>query len=219
MGGALMEIFYLLFFIFAVSLDSFAVGMALGLGKIKLNPVSYVVIGVVSFLLMVAALLFGSLLGDLLGEKWSRWLGGLILIVLGALTARANIYNKKSQPTIPSTSQEKIRQEGSFLKRLLGLLDNPLEADLDCSASIGFLESTLLALALALDAFAAGLGAALSGYPILLTASLAGLAAFVFLRTGYYLGCSLCNSWNCPLLKILPGLLLIALGLLKIWGV
>jgi putative Mn2+ efflux pump MntP len=69
---------------------------------------------------------------------------------------------------------------------------------------------------LSLDAFGAGIGAAMIGYPPLLTAVLIAAASGSFLWVGTRVGFRV-SGWRwVRQLTLLPGIILIAIGLLKL---
>lgn len=78
------------------------------------------------------------------------------------------------------------------------VLTRPKEADLDKSGIISINESILLGFALALDAFGAGIGAAMLGYSPLITALLTAGMSGLFLFSGIMFGSYL---WRIPALQ------------------
>lgn len=73
-------------------------------------------------------------------------------------------------------------------------------ADMDNSGSISSAEAFLLGTALSLDAFGAGIGAAMMGFPPVPTAFLIALMSALFLRLGMWIGFSCAKN-----LKIVSG--------------
>src|SRR5699024_11807929 len=74
------------------------------------------------------------------------------------------------------------------MKELASILQDPMQADKDRSGVISITESFVLGTALALDAFAAGLGASMLGYTPLLTAVLVATMSGLFLYSGLKIG-------------------------------
>lgn len=98
------------------------------------------------------------------------------------------------------------------LENVRTVLSRPKEADLDKSGIISLNESILLGFALALDAFGAGIGAAMLGYSPFTTALLTACMSGVFLYSGIMFGSYL---WRIPALQrlsFLPSVFLITLG-------
>lgn len=65
----------------ATSIDAFAVGIGFGVVKVNI-ALAVSMIGIVTGILVVAAILIGRKFGDLLGSK-AEILGGVILVIIG----------------------------------------------------------------------------------------------------------------------------------------
>ncbi|SDN19200.1 putative sporulation protein YtaF [Paenibacillus sp. yr247] len=98
---------------------------------------------------------------------------------------------------------------------VIQILRTPSIADVDKSGNISASEATLLGLALSLDAFGAGIGAALIGFVPLLTASVISLSSGSFIALGLRIGFRYAEMTWLKKLSILPGCVLIIMGLLK----
>lgn len=108
----------------------------------------------------------------------------------------------------------------SFEIRKLGLviqiLRSPVQADMDNSGSISSWEAMWLGIALSLDAFGAGLGAAMLGFSPLGTASVVALFSGIFLMLGMKVGLRFASKNGMRLISYLPALLLIIMGIMKL---
>ncbi len=105
------------------------------------------------------------------------------------------------------------------LKRLglvIQILRAPQTADVDKSGVISASEAVMLGAALSLDAFGAGLGAALLGLPALLTSLVIALASAMFLMAGMRFGFRFSAWRGMQALSFLPGILLIVMGIMKL---
>ncbi|KGP81093.1 MULTISPECIES: manganese efflux pump [unclassified Paenibacillus] len=99
---------------------------------------------------------------------------------------------------------------------VIQILRSPSKADMDNSGSISVQEAMWLGIALSLDAFGAGLGAALLGFPTLWTALVIALFSGVFLSMGMRVGLRFAAlSWM-RRLSVLPALLLMIMGIMKL---
>ncbi len=76
-------------------------------------------------------------------------------------------------------------------------------------------EAAVLGLALALDGFGAGFGAAMAGYSPLVTGLLVALVKVAFVSLGQRAGRRLTAFALTRHLQVLPGLIILALGLMK----
>ena len=211
---------------FAVSLDSFGVGLTYGLRKIRISIVPLILISLLSGLMILLAIQIGSGLLYIIPESAAQSLGGVLLLLIGVWT----IYHLFSQKNKTSALQqyEHKQKKGIFtdnvitieIKRLgilIQILKTPMEADIDKSGEISLAEAGILGLALSLDAFGAGIGAALVGYSPLLTAALISLCSFCCLYFGVLFGKTFSTVQMFQKLSYLPGIMLILLGMTKIF--
>jgi putative sporulation protein YtaF len=212
-----------LFIAFALSLDGFGVGIAYGLNKIKMTSVSLVIIGLCTALARGISLLFGQLISPWLAVISPNVLGAAILMIIGSYqliqAARKNITGKAVPVMTGAVGAEdtyitliciKLKIFGLVIK----VLKTPNAADLDGSGTINAKESVILGVALSLDAFAAGMAAAMTGISFYVIA-LVAILQILMLRTGQLLTGKL-PSVILSKVKFLPGLLLIMIGGLKL---
>lgn len=215
---------------FAVSLDSFGVGLTYGLRKIRIPIFSLLVISCLSGLMILLAIQIGSGLLLFLPSSVAKILGGLILIAIGAWTIyhlfvqkekddhgdQRQVDDRQSDASIlPET--DVITIEMKRLGILIQILKTPSKADIDKSGEISMAEAAVLGLALSLDAFGAGIGAALIGLPSFLTALSIAVCSFLFLYFGVLFGKTFSSIKIFQKLSFLPGVMLIILGLSKIF--
>ncbi len=218
-----MQSVLVILFVVAVSMDGLVVGMALGVGQVKVPFSALGIISVTSFLLVFPSLILGDYLGAILPPHIGAFVGGIILIVLGLFFLLKTGGNTCWQAS-PSFRVHFPPSKSGFWswvspRRLLYLIKNPLRADLDSSGYLSYGEALLLGFALAADAFGAGLGVALSGFPIFFVSAAVGLGKFLFVWSGYFLGAVLGHQLRSKFFSYLPGIFLVALGFLNILGV
>ncbi|WP_165967230.1 sporulation membrane protein YtaF [Jeotgalibacillus sp. S-D1] len=209
-----------LLLILAVSLDSFGVGVSYGLRRITIPFTGLCTIMLCSGFMVMTSMSIGKLLTAVISVEIIEIFGGLILIAIGlislkaALTSRDKKKSDSQKHVMPvKTIEEEVR--GSFfqkLKLVIKVLKNSQAADVDRNGRISFNEGLLLGIVLGLDAFGAGMGAALLGYsPVITSCFIAFLsAAFVYfgMKSGFYL-----TKWNwAQKMSLLPPILLIAIG-------
>lgn len=99
---------------------------------------------------------------------------------------------------------------------VIQILRTPSSADMDASGSISSMEAMLLGIALSLDAFGAGLGAALLGFSPVSTSLMIALFSGTFLLLGMRTGLKLSGRYWMKHAAALPALLLIAMGIMKL---
>lgn len=199
----------------AVSLDSFSVGLTYGLRKMKIPIKSILIIACCSAFTLLISMGIGHTIARFISPAFADSLGGIILIVLGAWVLYQFFRPEKLKEVLP---HEKIivNFEIKSLGLVINILRKPMAADIDKSGTITGIEAFLLGFALSLDAFGAGIGAAMLGYsPYYLAVSVAVMSS-LFVFAGMRIGDVFSNvSWmqRC---SFIPGLLLIIIGIWKI---
>lgn len=217
---------------FAVSLDGFGVGVTYGLRKIRIPILSVFIIACCSGFIIWLSMQAGGWLGEYISESAAKLIGAVILIAIGcwALYQLARSKGDEGDAEAQEEKAEKAVTAGAAaletaqllkleLKRLglvIQILRTPQAADVDRSGIISASEAVMLGVALSLDAFGAGLGAALLGLPALLTSVVIAAASAIFLVTGTQLGLRFSAKRGMQALSYLPGILLIMMGIMKL---
>lgn len=218
---------------FAVSLDSFGVGLNYGLRRIKIPKTSILIIAGFSGMMMFVSMLLGAWIAPILPEQYASWTGGAILIIIGCwafiqMRRQKDQGEEKHGYTRSRTSEHDVKPVRNLdPKRVLHLefrrlgivieiLRTPSTADIDRSGTISSGEAVLLGTALALDAFGAGIGAAFIGLTPWLTAPMIAIFCAIFLWLGYGAGQVASHIVWLRKLSFLPSVILIVLGLSKL---
>jgi putative sporulation protein YtaF len=220
----------------AVSLDGFGVGVTYGLRRIRIPVLSVGIIALCSGTVVWLSMQIGALLSGYLSPHAARGIGACLLILIGAW-ALYQLWRRKLHSTDDEQETSEVHAAGrpaSFaaegkptattvvileLKRLgivIQILRTPQIADVDRSGVISASEAVLLGFALSLDSFGAGLGAAMIGFSPLLTAAVLSTASGLLLLAGLQLGLRFAAWPGMRTLSVLPGVMLIAMGLMKL---
>lgn len=201
-------LFYMGLFILviAVSLDGFGVGVTYGMKKTRIPFSALLIIMLCSGVVVLLSMTIGDFLNSFISPQKAEIIGGMILIFLG-LFSLFNIIQSKVDVDLSEL------KDSERLQRLKTVLSTPDQADLDQSGVITTGEAFLLGTALALDAFGAGLGAAIIGYSPLLTAVSVAIMSGAFLFCGIQMGMLLLQNRQMQKLSFLPPILLISLGI------
>jgi putative sporulation protein YtaF len=223
--------FSLLLLAFALSLDSFGVGVTYGLRKMRIPMGSILIICLCSGLIIMVSMQAGALLMRFLSPVFTSLLGAVILIGIGCWSLIQSIQNgtdkEEAGEAVPHEKEsESDVAEGpnkmlfSMELRKIGLvihiLRSPSAADTDRSGSISAQEAIWLGMALSLDSFGAGLGAAMLGYTPLPTAATIAVFSGLFLIAGMKAGFRLAAFRFMKVFSVLPALLLIIMGMMKL---
>lgn len=212
-----MILFYtgLLFLVIAVSLDGFGVGITYGMRRIVVPKSALFIIMMCSGVVVLLSMLIGTVLNSFLSVSIAETIGGAILIVIGLFSLINVIRNQLKQGELDE-EEHQATTAGNF-QSLRTVIAKPDKADLDRSGTISLGEATLLGTALALDAFGAGIGAAILGYSPFITPILIAVMSGVFVHFGIKVGVILSKNKRLERMNFLPPILLITLGVLNLF--
>jgi len=200
---------------FAVSMDSFSVGFTYGLRKMALPWKSALIIACCSALSMFTAVAMGKLASAWLPGWVAEMAGGLILILLGAWVLY-QFFRPSKESQAGNEERTIVNYEIRSLGLVIKILKKPLSADFDLSGTITGIEAILLGLALSLDSFGAGIGAAMIGLPPVVLSLAAAVMSSGFVYAGIKCGAYF-SKWRwCEKIAFLPGMLLIVIGIWKL---
>jgi len=217
----------------AVSLDGLSAGMMYGVRKIRIPFLSIVIVSLCSAFVLFGSMSFGGLFVELLPERAAQWIGASILIGIGVwailqmrLTSRREAESAALEAaagppavteTLPAAEERTLLQwEIRQLGLIIRIWRTPSMADVDRSGVISASEAVLLGLALSLDSLGAGIGAALIGFPPVATSLLIGAASGLCIAGGVKLGFLFAGLRWIERLTLLPGCILIVMGILKL---
>ncbi|AIQ12204.1 membrane protein [Paenibacillus durus] len=236
-------IFSLLLLAFALSLDGFGVGITYGLRKLKIPLPSVLIISLCSGVVMCVSMQVGVLLSKVVSPHIASLIGAVIILIMGCWSLVQLVVQRDDERTegetggMPGNAEnqspdglavtDKTREEDpeksavfSLELRRLGIvvqiLRTPSSADMDKSGSISPVEALVLGVALSLDAFGTGLGAALLGFNPLWTSLVIALFSGSILLLGLHTGLRFAGTSWMKHASVLPALLLIAIGILKL---
>lgn len=207
-----MSLFTLVIIAVAVSIDGFWGGFAFGLRRIRILPISLVIISSWSIVCTMAAMLIGVYLKNYISIEAAKYIGTSLLVLLGILTLREG-YKQKNERLELKKSSKKYNLEFSNLFRVLR---DPTLADYDHENDIKPLEGTLLGIAVAMDASIAAFTLALLGANPFTTPFLFALAHFVMIGLGNIIARMNIVNHYAEKFALLPGFILILLGLLRL---
>lgn len=210
-----MQWIALMMLAFSVSLDSFGVGLTYGLRSMRLPVKSLLIITGCSAVTLLGAMGIGTVMTHWLSGHSAERIGGVILLMIG-VWALYQVFRPEKKDKNRSSSNLLFNMEIRSLGIMIQILQSPTKADMDDSGAITGIEAVFLGLALSLDAFGAGIGAALIGFSPLLTALFVSSMSALFVLVGMKMGHWFAHLEWVNKLSVLPGVLLILLGLWKL---
>ncbi len=206
----------LLLLAMAISLDSFSTGVVYGLRKMKIPIKSIIIIAICTAISLGIAMFAGQLLLHVLSPTIANRIGGVILIMIGGWVVFQFFRSERAHIEKEEVEERLVLDwEIKALGIVIHILKKPTRADFDQSGTITGVEALLLGVALSLDAFGAGIGAAMIGYSPFMLSGLAALMSGVFLTTGLHIGSFFSKSAGIQKFAFMPGVLLILIGILK----
>ncbi|ASS69047.1 sporulation membrane protein YtaF [Paenibacillus sp. RUD330] len=230
----------LLLLSFAVSVDGFGVGVTYGLRRIRIPMLSVLIITGCSGIVILLAMKVGAWLSGFVSPEGAKLIGAAILMLIGSYTLAQQLRRVKEEEVKPDAGSARdnpdpaampeggpngaplppaavLTLEIKKLGLVIQILKTPQAADMDSSGSISAGEALLLGSALSLDAFGAGLGAAMVGLVPWVTACCIMLASGLFLVGGLRFGFRFSGVNRMKALSFLPGVLLLLIGFGKLW--
>lgn len=232
----MLPVVSLLLLALAVSLDGFGVGVMYGLRKIRIPLLSVAIISLCSGFIIFSSMQIGVLMSRFVDPSVAKSIGAVILMGIGVwaiyqmLTGKGETEEHDDDPhtsdaaasaDLPAadsvTAKEIVYIELKRFGLVIQILRTPSIADMDRSGNISPYEAMLLGIALSLDAFGAGIGAALLGFTPWLTSAVIALSSGTFLSLGLSFGFRFANLKWLRKLSILPGFVLIIMGIMKLF--
>ncbi|HLR62021.1 MAG TPA: sporulation membrane protein YtaF [Lentibacillus sp.] len=198
----------LILLIIGVSIDGFGAGMTYGLRRVHVPLAALGIIMLCSGLIVYISMTIGNVIKSFITPALTDNIGGIILLAIG-LYCLYNVIRSKQEPPAEIVSDEETWDNFKTVMK------EPHQADLDQSGRISLSEAVLLGFALAIDAFGAGLGAAMLGYSPIVTATSIALMSGLFVLCGVKTGIFLSQKKWMQKLTLLPPFLLMILGILN----
>lgn len=207
-----MGLFYVILLSVGVSIDAMAAGTAYGLKNIRMPLISLTVIGIITGLFTIGAMLSAQLFAESINSSLVAVIGAVLLFALGfwniIVEYLARVTNK---------NDSKTKKTGNSLgEGIIDIMAEPEKADSDKSNSISSIEAISLGIALGMDnmiaTFAACMLVNLPAYTPLIMAGVQMSLIVVGIQVATYcVPHSVKNG-----LPYLPGVVLMILGLTRL---
>lgn len=212
-----MNLFYVLLLGFAVSIDGFVAGIAYGLKNIYMPITSLLIVCITTILCTGVAMAIAYILGTFINTQLAILLGALVLLIIGLFSLFQEYLIKDANDFI--TNGEAISPKVTFSigRLVINIMADPEQADVDHSQRINPLEALFLGLALGVDNMVATFAAALMGSLPLYTPLIMGLIQIIVITAGIYTSRHFISDKLKKRFPYVPGIILILLGLLRLW--
>ncbi|ABO50125.1 protein of unknown function DUF204 [Desulforamulus reducens MI-1] len=213
-----MELLTLVVFALALNMDALGTGVAYGIRKIRIPFLSLLIISGMSVLTIIFSMTAGQMVSKLISPAFAHRLGGILLLLVGIWILIQSIKDAKQDNLEDLAEFERTVMQIRIksLGLVIHILREPSKADLDKSGVISAREALLLGIALSMDAFGAGFAVSMFGFSTALTAVVVGIGHILMTYAGLVLGKYFAYSSLGRQLALVPGCILILLGLFKI---
>ncbi|MDF2800996.1 MAG: ytaF [Anaerocolumna sp.] len=189
-----MGIFMIVLMTLAATADSFIIAFNYGIKKVIISNSSNLFIAIFCLLGTLVSMLIGEFLGGLVTVHTANILGSVVLVGFSIYMLKNALF----------TSEEDTHQ----------YTQDPTAVDKDNSKVIEFKESFLIGLLLSINNMGMGIGAGITGMPILITSAVCAGASFLFIKIGCLFGSHIESSKVSRILEIISGVFVLILGIL-----
>jgi putative sporulation protein YtaF len=195
-------LFHLFLLSIAANLDNLGVGVAYGVKRIKVPPLSNLIIATIAFLFGCISVIAGTYIGHFLSDATANAIGAILIIGVGIWVMLP--------PKKVSAKEDAITHDPPLF---IEILHEPEQADRDHSAVISWQESILLGVALSINVFTNGISAGLWKLDVIATAFSMAVFSYATIWIGTWLGSRYGARWLGNKANIAAGILLILIGL------
>lgn len=197
----------------SLCIDSFVASISYGTSKIRIPPLSVIIINLVCTATLACSLLIGSIFKSFLPGDLPVILGFMLLMALGIYRLFEYIF--KSYISKCSKSDSPLKFKIFDFQFVLQVYANEIKADFDNSKSLNIKESFYLALALSLDSLAVGFGSSLCNINYTQVLILCFVIGILCVSLGVFIGRKFAQKLHLEL-SWLSGVLLILLAILRV---
>ncbi len=221
----------------ASNVDNFAVAIAYGVKRLRIDLLSNLLIAFVSALGTILSMSVGTVISRYLPDPVANLLGSGVLIAIGIMgiwdtlererkrnrqkvrqvqMARSMVTAGASQ--FAEVTDQETAKTASAPREITELsyesfLENPEQADKDRSGHIDVKEAIALAFGLTINNLGSGIGAGISGLSIAFTAALTFIFSVASVISGYFLGDRLSARMTGIWTGVVSGLMVIGVGI------
>lgn len=203
----------------AICIDSFALGITYGIRKIKIPKFAILTISLVTTCVLGISVLSGHLISQLISKFAASLISSIILIGLGSFFMLEGYI--KHLISTKSTSGTKQKLANFCIPKLGIIIDIVLDvtkADLDVSGDIDIKEALYIGFILSVDSLGVGFGYAMSSLNVLYFLVIVFIVNTITLIYGLRLGRKIGHYKTNLRTLLLPGFILLVVGILKwIW--
>ena len=213
-----MTILNIILLAVSLSIDAFGIGISYSIRKVAIPFTSKIIISVISIIMTGISFIIGSTILLFVNENIAKFIGCLMLIILGIWTIIQGLKGKDEQ----KKETQKNKTLSFFIKPLrltIQVIKGPTAFDMDDSKHIDIFESVYLGVSLSIDSLVVGISYAVVGGSSYLIPFYVGIAQFIFLSFGEFLGWKISSIKNVDskIFVVISGLILIVLSIVRMF--
>lgn len=199
----------------AICLDSFALGITYGMKKIKISKTAIFIITLVTTLVLGISVLFGHIIKQFFSPFTASLLSSIVLIGLGCFFMLEGYIKHLTAVKENEGDNNLLKVKIPKLGIIIDIALDVTKADMDVSGDIDIKEALYLGIMLSIDSLGAGFGYAMGDMNILSLLVFVFLFNIVCISYGLYIGSRTGDIKTNLKTSLLPGLILIVIGMLK----
>ena len=196
----------------AICIDSFALGITYGIKQIQISKIAVLIINLVTICVLGLSIYFGHFVRQFISESTASLISCIILVSLGSFFMIEGYIKHK----IENKADNRLAK--FYIPKLGIIIDIALDstkADMDVSGDINIKEAFYLGFILSIDALGAGFGLSLGGINYSYFLFFVFAINIISLFCGLNLGGSIKNYRSSLKTSLIPGGILVFVGLLK----
>ncbi len=198
----------------SISLDSFGIGISYGIKKIKLTKISLLIIILMSLVSLVMTWLIGQFIISIISIYAAKIVSSLLLVILGVFIFTHALFDHFYPMQKEARLIKNLRIKS--LQIVVNIIREPSTSDMDHSGFIDVREALYIGTALSIDTLSVGLAAVIYGLNFIPFALYAAIMNIAFLKSGEFIGKRTAKQICRDKLKYISGIIIIAMGIIKL---
>jgi len=207
----------------SLSLDALGVAISYGMKNVRITILPKVMLFLSSMICSYIGVLVGNIILKSLGIHNAKIIGIICMIMIGLWMLSKSRDKQASIEDSFKNIAEKEKKLLEFAIKSIGItimvIKNPVKGDIDNSGRIDVKEAVMLGIALNIDAAMGCMGSVMAGLPFTWMPIFIATAQLISIQLGGWLGKKISNKrqFNDKIVSLVPGIVLISLGIVKIF--
>jgi len=207
----------------SLSLDAFGVAISYGIKNVRITILPKVMLFISSMICSYIGVFIGDIILKFLGMQNAKIIGIVCMIMIGLWMISKSRDKQVSIEDSFRNMAEKEKKLLEFAIKSIGItimvIKDPVRGDVDNSGRIDVKEALMLGIALNIDAAMGCMGSVMAGLPFVWMPLFIATAQLVSIQLGGWLGKRISNkrNFNDKIVSLIPGIVLISLGIIKIF--